>query len=414
MLCVLTTHPIQYQVPIWRAIAERARMPLRVMYMSDQGSRPMNDRGFGRDVAWDIDVLGGYNSEVVNVRRRSHPDSFWSYSMKGDFSARLRQLGAKVLWVQGWQVAAYWQAIIAARSLGVQVWMRGETNERSNSTGAVGAVRRVLLRQLLNRVDRLLCIGEANRRFYISLGARNEKLIAAPYCVDNARFRQQAAAARIRRAELRRRWLIPEDAFCPVFVGKFLPKKRPLDLVRAAGLLRQFLGDRPLHLLWVGSGELGGDLRRATSVRFDAEGQVVAATDDARVESSFVGFLNQTEISQAYAAADCLVLPSDAKETWGLVVNEAMACGLPCVTSDACGCADDLIEPMRPDLCYPVGDVAGLARALGCVLTNPPTPVTLEKEIDAYDYLRTVEAVEALYEEAQSRIANSEPALALT
>ena len=261
-----------------------------------------------------------------------------------------------------------------------------------------------MLRQLFKRVDRFLWIGGANRGFYLAQGVSPEKLTFGPYCVDNARFRDQAAAARDQRADLRRRWSIPDDAFCIAFVGKFVPKKRPLDLVRAAERLRQDVRGRPLHLLWVGSGELGGDLRQATSVRFDAEGVASGATtavDDNRVGSSFVGFLNQTEISQAYAAADCLVLPSDAKETWGLVVNEAMASGLPCVVSDACGCADDLVKPMRPDLCYPVGDIAGLARALASVMNDPPSPATLADKIDAYDYLRTVEAVETLYSEAQ-------------
>ena len=65
-------------------------------------------------------------------------------------------------------------------------------------------------------------------------------------------------------------------------------------------------------------------------------------TDNAKPRASFTGFLNQTEVSRAYVAADCLVLPSDYSETWGLVVNEAMASGLPCIISDRCGCAPDL------------------------------------------------------------------------
>ena len=60
---------------------------------------------------------------------------------------------------------------------------------------------------------------------------------------------------------------------------------------------------------------------------------------------SFTGFLNQSEIVRAYVAADCLVLPSDAGETWGLVVNEAMACGLPAIVSNQAGCAADLVVP---------------------------------------------------------------------
>jgi glycosyltransferase involved in cell wall biosynthesis len=91
--------------------------------------------------------------------------------------------------------------------------------------------------------------------------------------------------------------------------------------------------------------------------------------------ASFTGFLNQSEISQAYVAADCLVLPSDYGETWGLVVNEALASGLPCLVSQACGCAEDL------SICdiFPLGDIDMLALKLvrlaqeGCKIVEPPT-----------------------------------------
>jgi glycosyltransferase involved in cell wall biosynthesis len=79
--------------------------------------------------------------------------------------------------------------------------------------------------------------------------------------------------------------------------------------------------------------------------------------------ATFAGFLNQGEISKAYVAADCLVLPS-VSETWGLAVNEGMACGLPAVVSDAAGCAPDLIDEGKTGFTFPVGDTAQLANRL--------------------------------------------------
>jgi glycosyltransferase involved in cell wall biosynthesis len=96
-------------------------------------------------------------------------------------------------------------------------------------------------------------------------------------------------------------------------------------------------------------------------------------------------------------AADCLVLPSDAKETWGLVVNEAMASGLSCVVSNACGCAEDLVKPIRPDLCYQVGDIIALERAMKAVITNPPPCQLLGAHISKYDITQTIDTVESLY-----------------
>jgi glycosyltransferase involved in cell wall biosynthesis len=80
---------------------------------------------------------------------------------------------------------------------------------------------------------------------------------------------------------------------------------------------------------------------------------------------SFTGFLNQSQIVAAYAAADALVLPSDGGETWGLVVNEAMACGLPCFVSDQVGCSPDLIIPNQTGALFPLGDYKALAALLG-------------------------------------------------
>src|SRR5262249_55832183 len=129
--------------------------------------------------------------------------------------------------------------------------------------------------------------------------------------------------------------------------------------------------------------------------------------------ASFVGFLNQSEISRAYVAADCLILPSDAQETWGLVVNEAMVSGLPCIVSNACGCVEDLVQPIRPDLSYPVGDIAGLERAMASAITRPADPELLRAHISKYDITQTIDTVERLYFGAlQGEGARSAPVLA--
>jgi glycosyltransferase involved in cell wall biosynthesis len=79
---------------------------------------------------------------------------------------------------------------------------------------------------------------------------------------------------------------------------------------------------------------------------------------------TFAGFVNQTEIVRAYVAADCLVLPSDTGETWGLVVNEAMASGLPAIVSDEVGCGPDLVTEDVTGSIFPMGDVDALADRL--------------------------------------------------
>jgi glycosyltransferase involved in cell wall biosynthesis len=381
MLAILTTHPIQYQVPLWQALAREGRVPFEVWYLTDHGTRLSLDREFGQTFEWDIDTLSGYTHRFLEVDDWATPSSFWRCRLRERLRDRLRASQVTALWIQGWQVAAYWQAVHEARSAGVEVWLRGESNTLTPEPTWKRTIKRTRNRWLFRRVDRFFYIGKANRRLYEESGVAEAKLYPAPYAVDNERFSMQAAALGPRRAAIRERWGISEDAFCVLFCGKFIPKKRPLDIVAAARLLLAKRKLSNLHLLFVGSGVLGPKLRRACGVVFDAEGQPVCPRDDSTnygsvfPAASFAGFLNQKEISQAYVAADCLVLPSDYRETWGLVVNEALASGLPCLVSQACGCAEELSGCGA----FALGDIemlssklAGLAQQ-GCKLVTPPT-----------------------------------------
>jgi len=381
MLIILTTHPIQYQIPLWQALGADGRVPFEVWYLTDHAVKPTLDREFGKAFAWDLGrgTLEGYSHRFLKVNKdwTLHPTVFRGVRLDEDLRPLFKKLGAKVLWVQGWQKLAYWQAVFQAKQAGLQVWLRGESNDLAPTPWWKWQIKRVWLGLLFRKVDRFLCIGSANRRLYIKLGVPETKLGSAPYFVDNERFARQAESLRPMRLEIRAEWGIPENAFCVLFCGKFIPKKRPMDLVKAVNQLNHeggLIGNRPVHFLFVGSGELGAQLRESVHVAYDADASTGPASSElpppssgtrlsgARQPSSasFAGFLNQTEISRAYVAADCLALPSDHGETWGLVVNEAMASGLPCVASDACGSAEDLVKPLSEQAVFRLGDIRGL------------------------------------------------------
>jgi glycosyltransferase involved in cell wall biosynthesis len=174
-----------------------------------------------------------------------------------------------------------------------------------------------------------------------------------------------------------------------------MKKKRPLDRVEAARSLNSDGLLQNIHLLFVGSGELEKELREACHVVYDAEAErshvsasfIPSGSPNALPRASFAGFLNQTEISRAYVAADCLVLPSGHGETWGLVVNEALASSLPCLVSDACGCAEDLAGKQ---FSFAMGDIGALREKLNGLLTErsiivPPKPPSFDETILAID-----------------------------
>jgi glycosyltransferase involved in cell wall biosynthesis len=401
MLAILTTHPIQYQVPLWQALAKEGSVPFEVWYLTDHGTRPTYDAQFGKTFAWDIDTLSGYPHDFLQVN--AHPDvgGFGKLRLNEPLQKRLLDRGITALWVNGWQVAAYWQAVWEAHTAAIPVWLRGESNDLAPPPAVWKKLcKRVGLGQLFRYIRHFLYIGQANRRLYENFGVSKEQLHPAPYSVDNERFARQAESLRPDRESIRRAWNIPEEAFCILFAGKFIPKKRPLDLIAAARDRR--LQGRPLHILFVGSGELGGDLRRACHVVFDAESPIPnrnggGSFDPAAPKASFIGFLNQSEISKAYIAADCLVLPSDYGETWGLVVNEAMASGLPCIASDACGCSEDLIAPLNAGLRFPLGDTKAIGEAILNLMMHSCSASIVQRQVANFSVSTTVNTVKSLY-----------------
>lgn len=78
------------------------------------------------------------------------------------------------------------------------------------------------------------------------------------------------------------------------------------------------------------------------------------------------GFVNQMSLPGYYKLADVMVL-SSSSETWGLSVNEGMACGLAVVVSDSVGCGDDLVKSGLNGYIYPTGDIDALTAALQAV-----------------------------------------------
>lgn len=397
MLAILATHPVQYQVPLWRELARRLPGGVEVWYLSDRGHRVAMDREFGQPIAWDIEMLGGYEHRMVA------PAS----------GAALRRLvrhgGCTALLINGWFPRAYWTAAALAHRAGIPVMLRGETNDLRRVSPIKEAVRRPALRWLFRRVAWFLAIGAANRRFYGGRGVPAERLGWSPYCVDNVRFAESAAVLRPHRPEIRVRWGIPIDARCFLYCGKLIPKKRVGDVLSAFDRVLAHLvesGGAPVHLLVAGDGEQRGVLESVAAVLRRPDGTPAV---------TFTGFRNQTEIPEAYVAADCLVLPSDARETWGLVVNEAMACGLPALVSDQVGCGEDLIGPGMTGDVFPMGDVSRLAALMEAWAERAALPdvrdAVLER-ISAYSVQRAADGIVSGLDRLARERAQSHPATA--
>jgi glycosyltransferase involved in cell wall biosynthesis len=207
-------------------------------------------------------------------------------------------------------------------------------------------------------------------------------LFSVPYAVDNDSFIQAAGRWRTERDRLRESCGIRNEDVVFLFSGKLITKKRPLDLLQAYETVRSA---KRCSLIVVGD----GDLRPLMEARIR----------ERRIPDVFLmGFRNQNEIAKFYSIADVLVLPSDS-EPWGLVVNEAMCCGLAIVVSDQVGSAYDLVREGQNGYVFPCGDADALAERLQRLLADHEHLRKMQRAsrlaIDGWGFEQDVAGVEA-------------------
>jgi glycosyltransferase involved in cell wall biosynthesis len=343
-IAAIASHPVQYQAPWYRALAQLA--DLRVFFAHRATAAEQGRAGFDVPFEWDVPLVEGYEHEwLTNVSSRPGVSTFRGCDTP-DIADRLGAGGFDAVVVNGWQLLTYWQAIRAARALGVPVLVRGDSQLNAERAG-LRAAKRVVYPHLLKVFDGFLTVGIRNREYYQYYGVPDDRLWPAPHAVDNVFFAESAARAREPRGHARAKFAIPPGTTVFLLAARLVGMKRPLDFVRAV-----HAAGRDVHGLIVGDGPLRGAL--------EAEARSLGAP------CTFAGFLNQREIGVGFAAADALVLPSNGRETWGLVVNEAMAAGLPALVSQAAGCAPDLVVHGETGFIFPCGDAPALARLMQC------------------------------------------------
>lgn len=343
-LGILTTHPIQYQVPWFRLLAQDPNIDLQVFFCMIPDATQQGD-GFGIKFEWDIPLLDGYPYQVLNnVASKPSVTSFNGCDTPEIFKI-VRQQSWDAFIVNGWVAKSCLQLLIACRLNKIPCLVRGE----SNSLRPRALWKSLLQRLLINQYSAFLSIGQVNREFYLHHGINEKLIFHTPYCIDNQRFANETSRLQGDRDQFIAQFSLRSQTPTFLFCGKFIPKKHPLDLLKAMAYLDQ-AGRLNFQLLMVGDGELRPDCEQLVK--------------DKNLPVQFSGFLNQQEIVKAYIAADCLVLPSDNGETWGLVVNEAMACGLPAIVSDQVGCYPDLIQSGLTGNVYPQGNINALAEAM--------------------------------------------------
>ena len=347
---------------MYQQMAQLDNVELEVLYCSDQGVSEKKDEQFEQIFQWNIPLLEGYPHRFFrNYSPRPGLSGFWGLQNWG-IIRHLFLAPKSILVVNGWQFFIYIAAIIAGRLAGHTVCLRGESPLKKELSLPDNKrwVKKFLLGQILFRIPHhFLYIGKQNMAFYSYMGVKEKQLVFSPYSIDNQRFQAFYPTDKNTRNDIRTALHLPPDHNIILYSGKFMAKKRPLDLLQAW----YKMDTNNSTLVFMGEGALRGKMEA-----FIAEHQINNVV--------ITGFVNQAEIPLYYAAADIYVMLSDSDETWGLSTNEAMNLRLPLVLSDAIGCSSDLVEDGVNGFCFTLGDIEDLK-------------VKLQKLMDNFDFRHT-------------------------
>jgi glycosyltransferase involved in cell wall biosynthesis len=320
-------------------------LDLEVLYGHRANSRQQADAGFGVEFDWDVPLLDGYRFRFL--QNRSHEPSANTFAGIDvpDIGETLREGGYDAVLVNGWYYKGALQAIRACWKRDIPVMVRSDSHLGTYRHPLKRLLKVLPYRWFISRLSACLAVGQRSREYFLHYGASPDRVFIVPHIAPTV-TEQRLSSLTSQRKELRQRWGFSDDHVVFIFAGKFIRKKRPMDFVRALQIAKS--KEARVAGLMVGDGPL----------RRDCEASVGWAP------IHFTGFLNQSQIGEAYAAGDALVLASDGGETWGLVVNEAMSYGRPCLVSDHVGCGADLVVEGKTGFTFAFGDVDSLAERM--------------------------------------------------
>lgn len=383
-LAIITTHPIQYNAPWFRLLAQRGRIDVKIFYTwGESVLKKKYDPGFGKIIEWDIPLLDGYTYEFVENISPSPGSHHFKGIDNPHLITQIEKWNPDAVLVFGWAFKSHLKLLRYFKGK-KPVFFRGDSTLLDEPKGfsLKNIVRQIFLRWVYRHIDMALYVGSANKSYFKKMGIKEHQLIAAPHAIDNIRFAQD------RKEEANQFRLsigVREEDILILFAGKLESKKNPQILLEAFNNAHL---PPSVHCLFVGNGSEEMKLKKQVE-----EGQIKNV--------HFIDFQNQSDMPVVYQSADLFCLPSRGPgETWGLAINEAMAAGCAVLVSDQCGGAEDLIEYGANGFIFKSGDIESLQHFLKNMVSDKillkKMGMQSQQRIQKWNYNSIAEAVEKL------------------
>jgi len=382
-LAIVTTHPIQYNVPLFALLHTRKSIEIKVFYSWGKSVLSQKyDPGFEKIIEWDIPLLEGYEFEFLeNVSEDKGTHHFKGIDNPFIIES-IKKFNPDSILIYGWSFKSHLKVLRYFRKK-IPILFRGDSTLLDKRSFLKEIKRSLFLRWLYSHIDYALYVGKNNFNYFRKNGLSPNQLLYAAHAIENHRFAMMSDSCLTYADDLRQELKIQPGSLVFLFAGKMEKKKDPSILLEA---FTQCNFDNSVHLLMVGNGELDTALRYKYGNNRGIH---------------FIDFQNQFLMPAIYEIADMFVLPSTGPgETWGLSVNEAMANGKAVIVSDKCGCAEDLVVNGINGYIFHAGDINKLIKVLKNVNEHRHTIEDMKQEskriISSFTIEKVAETIEMI------------------
>ena len=322
-LAIVISHPIQYHIPWIKGLTDR-KVNVKVFYTWSQSkSGSFYDSGFSRNIQWDIPLLEGYEFQFVkNVSKNPGTHHFLGI-INPTLNQEIAEWEPHYIMITGWNFYSHLQCILHFKNK-IPIIFYGDSTLLDESIGLKKLARRIFLKWVYRHIDFACYVGEHNRDYFLKHGVDENKLFYMPYSIDIRRF----AEPDIHYSNMAKKWkdalAIPKNHLTVLYAGKLMKVKNPEFIINLAIRCKNM----PVSFLVVGNGVLEKKLKKKAKNYTNIK---------------FLDFQNQQIMPVVYRMGDVFIL-SSVSETWGMCINEAMACSKPIMVSKQAGCSVDLVE----------------------------------------------------------------------
>jgi glycosyltransferase involved in cell wall biosynthesis len=347
-LVIMTEIISPYRIPLFNALAEHPDVDLHVIFLAETDPNLRQWEVYKQEIRFSFEVLRSWRKRIGK----------YNALLNFGIQKALDHSRPDVILCGGYSYVASWQALLWARNHKVVflLWSESNLQDLRRSYAPI----EFLKKQFLRRCTGFIVPGSSALKYLEANGVKPEKIFTAPNAVDNELFARAAEDARRDAAALHSKLSLPRRYF--IFVGRLVREKGIFELLSAYSNLERNLRAN-IGLVFVGDGECRQELERAS---LSISPGTIKCT----------GFAQREELGAYYALSEALILPTYT-DTWGMVVNEAMACGLPIIISRAAGCATDLVrENWNGNLIDP-RDPSDLEQAMNRLVLQPDLSKTM-------------------------------------